>query len=87
MSDEVRRRAPVASPCIKVCVIHPETQLCTGCLRTLDEIAGWGRMTDVERAAIMSALPDRAPLLQTRRGGRAGRLARRDAPKPDDDPA
>ncbi|ETX29567.1 DUF1289 domain-containing protein, partial [Roseivivax isoporae] len=33
MSDDV------ASPCIKVCVIDPRARLCTGCLRTLDEIA------------------------------------------------
>lgn len=29
------------SPCVGVCVINPQTQLCDGCLRTLDEIAAW----------------------------------------------
>jgi hypothetical protein len=26
---------------VGVCVINPQTQLCDGCLRTLDEIAAW----------------------------------------------
>ena len=76
MSDEVWKRAEVESPCIKVCVIHPETRLCTGCLRSIDEIAAWGRMSSEERRTIMSELPTRAPQLKKRRGGRAGRLAR-----------
>ena len=76
MSDEVWKRAEVESPCIKVCVIHPETRLCTGCLRSIDEIAVWGRMSSEERRTIMSELPTRAPQLKKRRGGRAGRLAR-----------
>lgn len=66
----------IASPCIQVCVVHREARICTGCYRTLDEIASWSRMTDAERAAIMAALPDRASLLKRRRGGRAGRLSR-----------
>jgi predicted Fe-S protein YdhL (DUF1289 family) len=76
MSDEVWRRAEVESPCIKVCVIEPQSRLCTGCLRSLDEIAGWGRMSPEARAAVMAELPGRAPLLTRRRGGRAGRLGK-----------
>lgn len=78
MTDTVWKRNEIESPCIKVCVIHPETQLCTGCLRTIAEITLWSRMTPAERRDIMDALPDRAPLLQKRRGGRAGRLRRQD---------
>lgn len=76
MSDEVWKRDAVASPCVKVCVVHPEERICTGCLRTLDEIALWAQMTDHERAAVMEELPSRAPRLRKRRGGRAGRLLR-----------
>lgn len=33
--------------------------LCTGCLRTLDEIARWSAMSDAERRAVIAALPAR----------------------------
>ena len=45
MSDEVWRREAVESPCIKVCVVHPEARLCMGCYRSIEEITGWGRMS------------------------------------------
>lgn len=72
-ADEIWRRDEVESPCVKVCVIHPEAGLCVGCLRTLDEIAGWSRMGHAARAAVMAELPGRAPRLVRRRGGHAGR--------------
>jgi len=77
MTDKIWKRDEPQSPCIKVCVIHPQERLCTGCLRTIDEIAAWGRLSPDERRAIMAELPSRKPRLQTRRGGRAARLARR----------
>ncbi|WP_353472096.1 DUF1289 domain-containing protein [Salipiger sp. H15] len=67
---------PVESPCVNICVVHRASGLCTGCLRTLDEIAGWSGYTPEERRAIMADLPGRKALLQQRRGGRAGRLKR-----------
>ena len=74
MTDEIWRRDEVESPCIKICVIHQESRLCTGCLRTIDEITRWSRMSSEDRAAVMAELPARAPRLQKRRGGRAARL-------------
>ena len=74
MSDEVWKRDEIESPCIKVCVIEPTARLCTGCLRTIDEITAWSRMTPEERRTVMTALPSRAGLLARRRGGRAARL-------------
>jgi predicted Fe-S protein YdhL (DUF1289 family) len=47
------------SPCIKVCLMDPQSGLCRGCLRTLDEIARWGAMSDAEREAVMRELPSR----------------------------
>ncbi|MCK0120832.1 DUF1289 domain-containing protein [Loktanella sp. F6476L] len=76
MSDEIWKRAEIDSPCVKVCVIHPETRLCTGCLRSIDEIGAWSGMTPEARKLVMDALPDRAGLITKRRGGRAARLAR-----------
>ena len=50
---------PVATPCIKVCVVDGASSLCLGCYRTLSEIAGWSRLSDDQRADIMSELPAR----------------------------
>ncbi len=77
MTDEIWQRDEPASPCIKVCVIHPEARLCVGCLRTIDEITVWSRLTEPDRQAIMATLSARAPLIRQRRGGRAGALSRR----------
>jgi uncharacterized protein len=52
-------RPPIATPCIKVCLIDGESGLCVGCQRTLPEVASWGRLSDAERAEIMAKLPDR----------------------------
>ena len=50
---------PMETPCINVCVIDASTGLCAGCARSLQEIAGWAAMTDVERRRIMRDLPAR----------------------------
>ncbi|MDX1781366.1 MAG: DUF1289 domain-containing protein [Thalassovita sp.] len=73
------KRDEVQSPCVNICVIHPATRLCTGCLRSIDEISAWSKMTNDERQEVMKGLPDRAALLKQRRGGRAGRLGRTEA--------
>ena len=46
------------SPCIKVCVLGPGDR-CTGCLRTLDEIAAWGSMSAEQQWAVVRTLADR----------------------------
>ncbi|MEM8554814.1 MAG: DUF1289 domain-containing protein [Pseudomonadota bacterium] len=74
MTNEVWKRAEIESPCVKQCVVHPEARVCTGCLRTLDEIGAWGSFTPERRRAIIDELPNRKPLLAQRRGGRQGRL-------------
>ena len=51
--------SPIATPCVKVCVVDGESGLCLGCFRNLQEIAGWTRLTDGERGAIMAAAPER----------------------------
>ena len=50
---------PIKTPCIKVCVVDGESGLCLGCYRQLNEVAGWARLTDAEREAILSELPSR----------------------------
>lgn len=76
MSDDIWTRHEVQSPCIKICVIHPEERLCVGCYRSLDEIAHWSTLSPAERRAILDDLPARKPRLAKRRGGRLGRLDR-----------
>lgn len=49
-----------SSPCVRICAIDPATGLCEGCLRTLQEIADWARMSEAERLAIMAKLPERS---------------------------
>ena len=71
--DSVWTRDEVQSPCIQICVIHPQERLCTGCLRSIDEITRWSKMDNDERADILKALPERAPRLRKRRGGRKAR--------------
>ncbi|WP_236614792.1 DUF1289 domain-containing protein [Sphingobium baderi] len=46
----------IESPCIKVCLLDETGRTCTGCGRTLEEIARWSRMTDRERSVIMARL-------------------------------
>ncbi|MEM9435837.1 MAG: DUF1289 domain-containing protein [Pseudomonadota bacterium] len=73
MTDEIWTRAEVESPCVKLCSIHPVERICVGCLRTLEEIGGWSTMPPETRRAVMAALPERAPLLKARRGGRSAK--------------
>ena len=72
--SRVWRRNEIDSPCIQICVIHPTERICTGCFRSIDEIGAWSRFSDEERAEIMKELPERAPRLKKRRGGRKARL-------------
>lgn len=76
MKDDVWKRDEIESPCVKVCVVHPQARICVGCNRTIEEISAWSRLTHEARRAIMDELPARAAQLTQRRGGRAARLAR-----------
>ncbi|MGX1196854.1 DUF1289 domain-containing protein [Parvibaculum sp. MBR-TMA-1.3b-4.2] len=55
--------APIRTPCISICAVDGRSGLCTGCARTLGEIAGWGGMSDAEREAVLRQLPDRLETL------------------------
>lgn len=67
----------IETPCIKICVVDPETGFCIGCGRTRGEIGGWLGMSLEQRREVMAALPERVSSLtsrKSRRGGRRGRL-------------
>ena len=77
LGDDIWRRNEVDSPCVKLCSIHPTERLCVGCLRTIEEITAWSRMTPDLRRTIIAELPARAPRITQRRGGRMARMAGR----------
>lgn len=74
MTDDIWRRDEVESPCVKVCLIHPQARICTGCLRTIEEIGIWTRMSPDDRRKVMAELPSRASQIKVRRGGRRSRV-------------
>jgi hypothetical protein len=49
----------IGTPCSRICVVHPQTGLCSGCGRSIAEIAGWSGFSDAERTRIMTKLPAR----------------------------
>ena len=56
----VREGEPnVPSPCVSVCRINPVSEQCEGCLRTLQEIAAWGRMDDAGKRVIWAQIEQR----------------------------
>ncbi len=57
-AESVARDVP--SPCISVCRMNADSGLCEGCLRTIDEIAGWSRMDDAAKRRIWHAIALRA---------------------------
>ena len=74
MTDDIWVRNEVQSPCVKICTIHPLERICTGCLRTIEEITAWGKMSESERTSLILELPKRQSNLTHRRGGRRARL-------------
>ena len=74
---DMRPQSEIESPCIKVCVVDPETGFCIGCGRTRGEIGEWLGMSPATRREIMALLPERVQGLtrrKARKGGRRGRL-------------
>lgn len=49
----------VASPCIGICQMDPLSRLCSGCRRTIDEIAAWSIMSADEKRRVLAELPRR----------------------------
>lgn len=59
-----RAAGPIATPCTNVCQIDRASRLCIGCLRTMDEIGAWTRMSPDDRRRVMAELPARRPLVR-----------------------
>ena len=47
------------SPCIDICQMDPESGLCVGCGRTIEEIANWSNYTNEKKKDILKQLKSR----------------------------
>ncbi|CAD6513599.1 hypothetical protein LMG27952_00746 [Paraburkholderia hiiakae] len=50
---------PPPSPCINLCRMDERSGLCEGCLRTIDEIAGWSTLDDAQKRAVWDSIETR----------------------------
>lgn len=46
----------ILSPCISVCRMDASTGWCEGCLRTIEEIAGWSLFDDDKKRTVWDAI-------------------------------
>ena len=53
------------SPCLGICIMDPRTRQCRGCLRTIEEIAGWYSASVPDKRAILARLEARRRETQT----------------------
>ena len=49
----------IISPCIGVCKLDIDSNICVGCLRTADEIANWPQLDNEKAMQIMEQIKDR----------------------------
>ena len=65
-----RMARDVPSPCVSVCRMEAASGLCMGCLRTLEEIAGWSGLEDACKRRVWRSIE-----LRTRRSPPAPAVA------------
>ena len=58
-SPDAPLESSVPSPCVSICTMDPATGLCSGCLRTIDEIAGWSSYSNSEKRAVWQSIAAR----------------------------
>ena len=56
------------SPCNRHCTLDPDTHVCIGCLRTLDEIMRWTQLSVEEKRVLLEQLPHRRAARASMRG-------------------
>ena len=71
---QVRLRSPAAdsdaepaSPCISICRMNADTDLCEGCFRTRDEIAAWSSAGEAGKRRIWRLIDERMNGLESGR--------------------
>lgn len=65
-SELPEQQTPVPSPCISLCEMAPDTGLCRGCLRTIDEIVQWGGAGDDYKRAVWAEIRRREANMEFR---------------------
>jgi uncharacterized protein len=58
---------PVQSPCIGVCRLDPASSICLGCGRTLEEIAKWTHLDNLQKKQVTKLLEARLRRLEQAR--------------------
>ncbi|MCC6783674.1 MAG: DUF1289 domain-containing protein [Planctomycetes bacterium] len=58
---------PPASPCIRVCELDATGRLCTGCMRTVEEIAAWSGLDDAAKREVLERAKERRAARRERR--------------------
>ena len=59
MGQQVNQRK-IISPCVGVCEIDLQSQLCIGCLRSADEIAIWPQIDYEKSLEVMNQIAKRS---------------------------
>lgn len=67
----------IDTPCVKLCVVDPESGFCIGCGRSRPEIAGWLAMTPAGRRDVMAGLGERLETMTRRKRRKGGARGRR----------
>ena len=67
----------IETPCVKLCVVDPDSGFCIGFGRSRSEIAGWIAMSPAERHEVMAGLDDRLASLTRSKRRKGGARARR----------
>lgn len=49
----------VPSPCVSICELDEARGRCKGCYRTLQELAGWGALSDADKRVIWGRIEAR----------------------------
>ena len=49
----------IKSPCVKECEMNPNTNLCKGCFRNIEEIGNWSNFTNNQKIHILKLVKKR----------------------------
>ncbi|WP_370626465.1 DUF1289 domain-containing protein [Polynucleobacter sp. 30F-ANTBAC] len=58
-NSQERSSSELGSPCIKLCRMDDNDLYCLGCYRTLDEIAAWGNLSNLDKQIVLLEIQER----------------------------